>query len=129
MDLILEKMFKTAFSFTIPMEFINTALGRMLLEIKLDMENTMMYGVSEITIVANKSRQMILNDYRSGKLKGIETGKKKRLLVSEEALLDYLTTVGRNTITLEEAKYRIKLFNKLNQKGLSEDKIRLEMYK
>lgn len=123
-DKILEGMFKTAFSFYIPMDFINSALGHMLFEIKLDIENSKMYGFTELMIIADKSKQMIFNDYHKGKLTGIETGKMKRVLVTEDALFKYITTIGRNTFSPDEARRRIQLFNKMNRDGLSDEEIR-----
>jgi uncharacterized FlgJ-related protein len=128
-DEILESMFKTAFSFAIPMDFINSPLGRMLFEIKLDIGNTMIYGFAELMIIADKSKQMIFHDYRNGHLVGVETGKKKRVFVTEEAVYEYITTVGRNPFTPEKAKKRIQTFNKMNRDGFSDDEIKTELCK
>lgn len=128
-DDVLESMFKTAFSYSIPMDFINSPLGKFLFIIKFDIENSIIYSLSDLTILANKSKQMILNDYKKGNLEGIETGKKKRLIVTEEAAFNYITTVGRKPFTPEEAKWRLQMFNKLIREGLSEEKIRLELCK
>ena len=128
-DELLEGMFKTAFSFSIPMDFINSPIGRMLFEIKLDIGNTMMYGFAELMIIADKSKQMIFHDYRNGNLTGIETGKKKRVLVTEDAVYEYITTVGRKPFSPEEAKRRIQIFKKMNREGFSDDEIRDELSK
>jgi hypothetical protein len=128
-DDVLENMFNTPFSFSIPMEFINSPVGKILFEIKLDIGNSLMYGFAELTIIADKSKQMICNDYRNGLLEGIETGKKKRVLVYEDAVYKYITTAGRKPITQEEAKWRIQTFNKMNREGFSEEEIRTKMCK
>lgn len=123
-DEVLESMFKTNYSYSIPMDFIISPLGRMLFEIKLDIENARMYGYAEITIIAGKSKQMISMDHRNGILKGIEIGKKRRVLVTEEALYEYITTVGKRPFSPDEAKKRISQYNELINNGYSEDEIK-----
>lgn len=126
-DIILEKMFKTVYSFSIPMEFINSPVGGFLLKIKLDMGNVMVYGISELVVLFNRSKAMIFRDFHNGKLNGIETVN-KRLLVREEAALDYLTTVGRKTLTPEDAKDRIQLFNRMLREGYNLTEIKEKLY-
>lgn len=128
-DEILESIFKTAFSYVIPMEFINSPLGNMLFKIKLDINNNIMYGIPELMIIANKSKQLISHDYHNGNLVAIEAGKNKRILMTEEEVYKYLISVGRNKFTPEEAKKRIQIFNKMNREGFSEDEIRNELLK
>lgn len=123
-EVILEKMFKNAYTFSVPMEFINSSLGRMLFEIKLDIRNSTMYGIAELMILSNKSKQSIFNDYNNGNLEGIEFGKKKRVLVTEEAAFKYITTVGRRTFSPEEARRRIAIFNEMNKEDFNEDEIK-----
>lgn len=126
-DIILEKMFKTVYSFAIPMEFINSPVGVFLLKIKLDMGNVMVYGISELVVLFNRSKAMIFRDFHNGKLNGIESVN-KRLLVTEEAALDYLTTVGRKALTPEDARDRIQMFNRMLREGynLTEIKEKLD---
>ena len=122
-DYVFERMFKTAYSFSVPMEFINSPIGVFLLKIKLDIGNVIVYGISELVALSKRSKAMIFNDFHSGKLIGMETGN-RRLLVTEEAAYDYLISAGRKPLSPEEAKFRIKLFNKMVRDGYDLDEIK-----
>lgn len=126
-DDILEEMFRTAYSYSIPMEFINSPIGEYLLRIKLDMTSSIVYGIAELVVLSKKSKAMIFNDYNSGKLVGVESGK-RRLIVTEEAAIDYLTSVGRNPLEPEEAKNRILMFNKMLRQGYDLSEIKKIMW-
>lgn len=126
-DTIFEKMFKTVYSFSIPMEFINSPVGEFLLKIKLDMGNVTLYGISELLVLFNRSKAIIFKDYHNGKLHGIESVN-KRLLVTEEAAFNYLTTVGRKPLTPEESRMRIQLFNKMTREGYNLTEIKEKLY-
>lgn len=122
-DNVLERIFRTAYTYAVPMDFINSPIGTILFRIKLDIRCSIMYGFSELMILANKSKPAIFKDYHSGTLTGIETGKNKRVLVTEEAAYEYITTVGRNRYSQEEARLRIRTLNKMIRSGASNEDI------
>lgn len=123
-DRVLEKMFKTAFGFTIPMAFIDSGIGKVLLKVKLEAENLteIMYGATECAILANKSRSMIIKYFNSGQIGGVKTA--GRFYAQEEEVIRFLTSVGRDTITLEEARKRIKKLNELREEGIDLEEIK-----
>lgn len=125
-DNVLEKMFKNAFGYNLPMTFIESSIGKFLLKIKLEAEssNEVMYGASECAILSGKSRAMINKYFKNGSIVGKKIA--GRYSVQEEEVIRFLTNVGHHPITLSEAQYRIKHLKNLLNKGYNLEEIKNE---
>lgn len=112
---ILERMFKNPYGYMIPMDFINSEIGKLLFGIKLEIYRMDFYGVNECTIIAQKVRSLIVKEMRSGiVLCGQKIG--GHYYVAEEALYRYLTMAGWHPFSEDEARERIRYFKELREK-------------
>lgn len=125
-EAVLEKMFKSPFDYSVPMSFVKSNIGKVLFKIMLEVENLneLMYGATECAILSGKSRSMMAKYFDSGVIRGSKVGGK--LYAQEEAVIQFLTSAGRNPITLTEARDRIKYLRELKDKGLKVEEIKKE---
>lgn len=115
---VLKEIFKIPYmGVLIPLDFINSEIGKVLFKIKLEAENLteVIYSVAECAIIADKSKRMILNDITNKRF--ISYKNSGQYYIKENELIKYLTTVGRKTFTEEEAKKRLYLFKQLKDEG------------
>lgn len=121
---ILEKMFKTPFDYSVPMSFIKSNIGKVLFKVMLEVDNLNeeMYGATECAILSGKSRSMVVKYFEGGSIRGSKVG--GRYYAQEEDVIAFLTNVGRNPLTVTEARERIKLLRELKDKGLSSKQIK-----
>lgn len=123
-DAILEKLFRTPHNYSIPMSFIETEVGRLLLKIKLDVGDTMLYGATEIAIVADRSRSWVNKAIQSKQLEGdISSG---RFSVKEDNLFTFLTKVASKPLDEKVAKERMAKMHMLKEQGASVEEMKKE---
>lgn len=118
-----EKFIEETFKFSVPLEFIDSSIGKVLFEIKLDLSYSNMYAGTELVIITQKSKNMINMDFRDGNIQGIGAGTKNRLIVSEDELIRYMVNVGRYKMSLEEARERVAIFKKMQSSGSTDEEI------
>lgn len=112
-DEVLEELFKTPYSFMIPMSFINTELGMMLMSVKCGYEYY--YTIYDIQILCNRTRSTIYYSNNIGKFNLINRG--TYYVATENEVRRLLAAYGLNENDIEK---RIKAFWKV--KSVHHDK-------
>ena len=122
---ILEYLFKDKFSssYSIPIEFIESNLGKILFSLKFGLTDAV-YSTAEITIIVDKTRSLISYDKKHNNLKAEKKG--RNIMVYERDLLDYIESKG---FSKNEAKSRLEKYLRLKNSGLSEEEIRKQLKK
>lgn len=122
---ILETFFKTPFSdsFSIPINFIESPLGKMLFGLKFGIPEKA-YTTAEITAIMGKTRSLISHDSKNGLVRSEKKG--KNIIIYENDLIDYMISKG---MSRTEAKKRISLYQQFKEQGYDlkdiKDKIEL----
>lgn len=113
-ELVLEKMFRVPYGYSIPMEFINSEIGKLLFGIKLSISRPDYFGVREICVLVGKKRALISREMSGDVLDGVKIG--GHYYATEENVLRYLTSKGWYPMTEVEAKEKIRYFKDLREK-------------
>lgn len=123
-ELILEKMFKTPFDYSVPMSFIKSNIGKVLFKIILEVDNLTetMYGVTECAILSGKSRSLIVKYFDNGTIRGAKVG--GRYYAQEDDVIRFLTSAGKKPITLTEAREKMKRLRDMKDSGMKLDEIK-----
>jgi hypothetical protein len=123
---ILESLFKTAFRYDIPMFFLDSNIGKILFQIRNDViaVSEEVYSVTECSILSNKSRSAVIKDFNNNVIETFKVG--GMFNVKQSELIKYLTEIGRNTVTSDEAKEKIELLDKLKKNNVSVVNIKTE---
>lgn len=118
---ILEYLFKDKFSntFSVPMNFISSALGKVLFSVEFGVAEAV-YTTAEISIIMNKTRALISHDFKNGDIKAIKKG--RNIVVYERDLMRYMMT--KKNMSKDEVTQRISLYTKLKHQGLTDEEIK-----
>lgn len=121
-DFILEKLFRNPYGYTVPMNFINSEIGRTLFKIKLDIEETTIYGATEIAIVGNLTRSWVNRAFQTGLIQGEMAG--GRYFAREYAVVFFLTKSIAKPLSEKECKEKLQIMKELKRKGESVQKMK-----
>lgn len=122
---ILEIFFKDPFSdsFSIPMRFIESPLGKMLFGLKFGIPEKA-YTTAEITAIMGRTRALISHDSKNGLVRSEKKG--RNIIIYENDLIDYMVSKG---MSHTEAQKRITLYQHFKEQGYDikqiKDKIEL----
>lgn len=120
---ILEGFFKDQFteSYSIPIEFIESEIGRILFSLKFGIAERE-YTASEVTAIMDITRALISHDRKNRNLKSTEKGRNTFILESE--LIKYMKS---KYMTDDEINERLSMFAKLKLEGLDNEDIKVKI--
>lgn len=120
---ILEAFFKDSFSesFSVPIEFIESPLGKMLFSLKFGVPERE-YTATEVTAIMGRTRALISYDKKTDRLASGEKG--KNTVILEKDLIAYMKS---KNMSMDEIDERLKLFRKLKIEGFSNDEIKIKI--
>jgi hypothetical protein len=124
-DSLLEAIFKTPFSYVVPMSFIMSGIGRILFKIKLEVDDATVYGATEIAIIGNMSRSWVSKAFQTGVLEGEKVS--GRFYAREETVLKFLTTLALKQQPEEKIKARIARMRQLKEEGATIEEMKQDM--
>lgn len=118
-DEILEYLFKDKFSqsYSIPMEFIEGPVGKVVFSLKLGIAESV-YTTAEIIVIMNITRALISHDLKNGLVMGMKKG--RNIIIYERDLIRYMQS---KKMGKDEIKLRLSLYAELVNKGLGEEKL------
>lgn len=122
---ILEYLFKDKFStsYSIPIEFIESEIGKVLFTLKYGLAEAV-YTTGEITIILGKTRALISHDVKEGNVRASKKG--RNIIMYERDLIQYMRSKNMSN---DEVQMRLSLYSKLKEKGLNIKEIEIEFKK
>lgn len=120
---ILEYLFQDKFSdsYSIPIEFINSSIGKVLFSLKFGLPERA-YNTTEITIIMGITRALISHDLKNKDIIVSRIG--RNIIVYERNLIEYMKSKDMSN---EEIKKRISTYLKLNAEGVDDAEIRKQI--
>ncbi len=119
---ILENFFKDEFSesYSIPIEFIESDLGKVLFGLKFGVPERE-YTATDVTVIMGITRALISYDRKNTDLKGKGSTRGKNTVLSETELIQYMKIKGKSN---EEISERLNMFTKLKLEGMGNEQIK-----
>lgn len=120
---ILEYLFKDKFSnsYSIPIEFIDSAIGNILFSLKFGLAEAV-YTTAEITLIMGNTRALISHDLKHNLIRAARKG--RNIIVYERDLIQYMVSKGMNK---NDARRKLSLYSKLRAQGVADEEIRKEL--
>lgn len=127
---IFHAMFANPYGTLIPLEFVESEIGRILFSIKIGYMGTegVYYGASDAAILKGKSRAMIIKDIESGAL--VAKRISGRNVIKKLDLIAYLVNQGKESTRMSEsiARDKIAKLTEMRNQGCKDSEIR-EVFK
>lgn len=122
-DTILEYLFKDKVSttFSVPIEFINGPIGRVLFTLKFGVTEEV-YVTSEITAIMDITRALVSHDLDRKNLYGVKKG--RNIIMYGRDLVAYMKSKNMSD---DEIRERMTLYNQYKEEGLADEEIQLKI--